>query len=124
MMNRLQRRAHNAQQRNQPDTLTPIQPSEWKSHPKNILQVWRSSKYFVQLYQAENGLRITINRTELKAGVKWKDNITFEELMHIKREIGFGDGQAIEIYPPDAEVVNVANMRHLWIPYERLNIGF
>lgn len=123
-MNRQQRRTHNAQQRTQPDTLTPIPPSEWKSHPKNILNVWRSRQYFVQLYRDDAALRITINRTELKAGTNWKDNIPFEDLMRIKREIGYGDTQAIEIYPPDAEVVNVANMRHLWIPNDRLNIGF
>jgi hypothetical protein len=28
---------------------------------------------------------------------------------------GFSGNWAVEVYPPEDEVVNVANMRHLWI---------
>lgn len=45
----------------------------------------------------------------------WIDGITWDELMEIKRQCGFGDRLAVEIYPPDEHIVNVANMRHLFI---------
>lgn len=48
-------------------------------------------------------------------GDSWVDNITWDELMQIKREIGLGDRDAVEIFPADKDIVNVANMRHLWV---------
>lgn len=41
--------------------------------------------------------------------------LSWEELQEGKRDLGFGDCLAVEIYPPDAEVVNEANIRHLWV---------
>lgn len=35
--------------------------------------------------------------------------------MQVKRLVGYADKCAIEIYPPDQDIVNVANMRHLWV---------
>lgn len=45
----------------------------------------------------------------------WLDGITFDELMQLKRECGRGDLDALEVYPADFDLVNVANMRHLFI---------
>lgn len=33
----------------------------------------------------------------------------------MKAEIGRGDLFAVEIFPPDVDIVNIANMRHLWV---------
>lgn len=35
--------------------------------------------------------------------------------MRLKAECGRGDKWAVELYPPDEAVVNVANIRHLWL---------
>lgn len=32
-----------------------------------------------------------------------------------QRDPGLADSWAVEVFPADADVVNVANMRHLWI---------
>lgn len=77
--------------------------------------VWRSAQFLVQFFEERGCLRMSVNRAELnRAGDRWKDGITWDELMEIKRGCGFGDKEAVELYPRDADVVNVANIRHLW----------
>jgi hypothetical protein len=60
-------------------------------------------------------LRLSVNRTELDASGNWKDGITWDELQAIKSAVGYGDRDAVEAYPKNVDVVNVANIRHLWI---------
>jgi len=60
-------------------------------------------------------LRMTVNRTELRNDGGFKDGITWDELMAVKRGIGFADLWMTEVYPPDEEIVNVGNMRHLFL---------
>lgn len=55
---------------------------------------------------------------------KCGDGLTWDELQAIKRDVGFGDWHGLEIYPPDQQVVNVANIRHIWISPEPLWIGW
>lgn len=43
------------------------------------------------------------------------DGITWDELQRAKCEAGFPEETAIEIYPPQSEVVYEANIRHLWV---------
>jgi hypothetical protein len=79
------------------------------------LRVWRSRDFLVQLFD-EAGGRLSICRARLAAnGQRWADGITWDELMEVKAGVGFGDRWAVEVFPPDAAVVDVANMRHLWI---------
>ena len=54
----------------------------------------------------------------------WLDGISWDQLMALKRHIGYGELYAIEIFPRDTDIVNVANMRHLWILREPLSIGW
>lgn len=84
-------------------------------HPKQPRRVWRSNTHLVQEFLEGERIRITVNRTELAASGRWADGITWDQLERIKSEIGHGDRWAVELYPPDAEVVDVANMRHLWL---------
>lgn len=84
--------------------------------------VFRSSRYFVGLWSATDGiLRLTVNRVDddPKTG-RWRDGITWDELQRIKTECGFGDRDAVEVYPRDSDVINEAPMRHLWIMPEPL----
>ncbi|MGL0761287.1 DUF4222 domain-containing protein [Citrobacter freundii] len=55
---------------------------------------------------------------------RWKDGISWDALQEIKNAVGYADRDAVEIYPAQKDVVNVANMRHLWIVNEPLNFAW
>ncbi len=96
------------------------------------LEVWESQEFLVQLYALKDGeghdpdlsLRMTVCRTTLRGDGRANDNISWEDLQRIKREIGHGETYAIEVYPRDSDVVNVANMRHLWLFAKPLDCGW
>lgn len=76
----------------------------------------RSKDYAVQVYAEKDGaLRLSINRTKIDKRGNWVDGMTWDELMRVKTMAGYGHCWAVEVYPPLRHVVNVANMRHLWI---------
>lgn len=55
------------------------------------IEVWRSRHFLAQVFTAQTGLRISINRTTIdRRSGRWHDNITWDELMLIKRQIGYG----------------------------------
>lgn len=101
---------------NWPDRLKEIPPEDWpKGFTEVRMSVWRSKEYLVQIFEPKNGgQRMTVSRTSVEAGM-WRDGITWDELQMLKRQCGFGDFWAVEIYPADKEIVNVSNMRHLWL---------
>jgi hypothetical protein len=76
----------------------------------------RNKHYLVQIF-ADNGYtRLSICRTSLQCdGVRWADGITWDELMAVKTAVGYGSAWCVEAYPPDDCVVNVANIRHLFV---------
>jgi hypothetical protein len=100
--------------------LQEVSRDQWPSNaPRGLLRVLRSRSYLVQVYAASEGspdamLRLSVCRTSVVAG-RWADGISWDDLQRLKREAGYGDAQAIEIYPPDSDVIDDANMRHLWI---------
>jgi hypothetical protein len=99
-------------------TLKPVPRSEWPDHPRPPKEVWRSRDYLVQVYAEGAEIeRMSVSSTKLQ-GERWADGITWDELMSLKRQCGRGDRDALEVYPADKDVVNVANMRHLWLPPE------
>lgn len=114
---RSQRRQMARESSKQPKTLCEIPRSEWPASASDQRRVLRSRDFLVQEYAATAPAmaRLSICRTSLNASGEWDDGITWDELQRIKRECGYGDSDAIEIYPSDLDVVNVANMRHLWI---------
>lgn len=85
--------------------------------PPGLIAAWRSNRFLVQLFAPENGgQRISINRAMVDEQTgRWVDGITWDEIQGIKRQVGFGDRHAVEIYPPDSDVINVANIRHIWL---------
>ncbi len=92
-----------------------IPKSEWPEQPDHLVRVYKSTDFLVQEYAEPSGVtRLTINSTKRKNGM-WVDGITWDQLMHVKRMIGYSNVCAVEIYPPDRDVVNVANIRHLWL---------
>lgn len=86
--------------------------------PGQPVRVWRSRTHLAMLYTHELHARLTVQRVtdaafhpdrNPKGGISWDD------LQRIKSECGFGDWWAVEVYPADAEVIDVAPMRHLWL---------
>jgi len=125
--NRQQRRSLVKASAMHPELLTQIEPSEWPSSmkDKNRMEVWRNRKFLVQVFfERSDVLRVSVNRTEMQSNGRWSDQISWDELQDIKKQIGRGDLFAVEIYPPEKDVVNVANMRHLWITGNDMKIGW
>jgi hypothetical protein len=119
-MNRHERRAASQHLRKEnatyPDQLCSVPEIEWPRREPGMIALCRSSRFLVQVYDAGGGkYRLSVCRTEINNKGEWQDNITWEELQEIKNQCGFSHLDAIEIYPRQADVVNVANMRHLWV---------
>jgi hypothetical protein len=123
------RRFLEQENRTWPETLTAVPKERWRAQSwddSKRIRVLRSRRFMVQVFEEADGvLRLSVNRTELApGGERWVEGITWDELQMLKLEAGYGDSFAIEIYPPALDEVNVANMRHLWILPERLNVGW
>lgn len=89
--------------------------------PGAPVRAWRSREFLVQQFSDQDMVRLSINRTHIHPQTFcWVDGITWDDLQRLKSEAGFGDHEAVEIYPPDEYVVDVANIRHLWILPDRL----
>lgn len=130
-MNRKERRAYKHEQnefrKSLPDALTLVPPEEMPDYPK-LLKAWRSKRYVVQLFdeiEMKPGLlRLSICRVQRNHDGNWKDGLTWDELQNIKRELGYGNVYAVEVYPRDRDIIAVANFRHLWLLAEPLPIGW
>jgi len=106
-----------------PAVLVPVPRELWPFDPYVVregasvrLNVWRSRTYLVQHFDERDNERLSINRTEWDERQKqFREDITWDDLQRLKAEAGFGDRAAVELFPPDRAIVNVANMRHLWL---------
>lgn len=97
---------------------TPVDPVALRAAggKAKAVGVWRSRRFLVVLWIEPNtARRLTCQRTKIRPDGQWEDGITWDDLQRLKTEAGFGDAWAVEAYPPSADVVNVANMRHLWL---------
>lgn len=101
-----------------PQHLKRVQPYGWPKDRPELLEVWRSCHFLVQICKEKNGYtRMSVNRTA-HTGNDWLGAILWDELMQLKRECGRGHLDALELFPADSDVVNVANIRHLFFPPE------
>jgi len=110
-----------------PAHLIKVEKSAWPVQEEitTRIEVWISKSFLVQIFQEAEGLRrVSVNRTKMLADGNWDDRISWDELQQIKREVGLGDKSAVEIYPEDFNIVNVANMRHLWVLDTPIGIGW
>lgn len=108
--------------------LTPVPKTEWPA-PVGVTKIpyalFRSRDFLVQCHAEADGIsRLSIARSHINDAGDWQDGISWEELQRIKREVGFGDYMAVEIFPKDCDIVNVANMRHLWVLRDPLPFGW
>lgn len=116
-----------------PERLAAVPAAEWPpvrpQRPVRPLELWRSRHYLAQVF-GERWLgdievrRMSVNRVTVGADAHWEENIPWEDLMRCKREAGYGDWYGVEVYPRDRDIVNMANMRHLWLLREPLAIGW
>ena len=82
------------------------------------LNAWRSRTHLAQLHDDAGTLRLSVHRvTDVAWHIRFDaaGGISWDDLQRIKGECGFGDRWAVEVYPPDDRVVNVAPIRHLWL---------
>lgn len=114
------------QNQTQPETLTPVPKELWPRNPvsfqSNRAFVWRSKHFLVQGFQEQQDIiRLSICRADIDDNGKWKEGLTWDELQRVKRECGYADRDAVEIFPKESDVVNVANLRHLWVLPTEIN---
>lgn len=116
---RAELRAMDAQNKRFPvDRLVEIPPEDWPLRaPPKLIRALRSRDFLVQVYAEPDGvLRLSVHRCAIdKATGRWGDGISWDDLQHLKTLAGYGERVALELYPPDHDMVNVANLRHLWI---------
>lgn len=82
------------------------------SSPEGITEVWLSAVYLVQVFQhpQEQWKRLSIRR------INGRDICEgWNELQSIKNDIAGVDSLAIEVFPAQHQLVDVAPMRHLWV---------
>ncbi|WP_051566706.1 hypothetical protein [Herminiimonas sp. CN] len=115
---REQRRQMARDNAKRPLVLARLPEHEWPAHQdQKLAEVWLSRHFLVQVFNEANDIvRLSVSRVSVQAGTgQWADGITWDELQQVKRECGRANLDAVEIYPADGDVVNVANMRHLWV---------
>lgn len=90
---------------------------DWPKPNATVARCWRSRGFLVQGYAEPDPvvMRLSILRTALDSSGGWQQDITWEELQRLKREAGFGNYEAVEVFPRERDTVNVANIRHIWI---------
>lgn len=94
---------------------------ELKNMKNAPIRAFQNNRFLVQLFNENGFLRLSINRTMQDRKGEWLDKITWDELQNIKDSVGFADYDAIEVYPKKKDIVNVHNLRHLWISYKPLD---
>lgn len=108
----------------QGEKLAEVPQGEWPDSLRiakvRPFRVWRSRKFLVQEFAELDGvIRLSVNRTAIQRDGRWVDGITWDHLQALKAEAGYGKRDAVEVFPPDYDLVDVANMRHLWVlPYK------
>lgn len=105
----------------QPGVFVEVDCPETQVNPKP-LKALRDRNFLIQIYEVPNHpnvRRISVCRTEIDIDKKtWKDGMSWECLMAVKKAAGFELYDAVEVFPSSIDVVNVANMRHLWVYFE------
>lgn len=108
-----------------PDALIEVPRSAWPDMSQYpgpasgsvVIGLWRSRAFVVTHWLEPNGFnRLSVQRTEWdERRGRWRDDISWDDLQRLKAEAGYGDQCAVETYPPDSHLINVANMRHLFL---------
>jgi hypothetical protein len=76
-----------------------------------VRELWSNGYFICTVYRdIVNGfLRLTVETAD-------RSDLTWDQLMWVKRQLGRGNRWCVEMYPDDREVVAVGRaLRHLWI---------
>src|SRR5258708_3951983 len=101
-----------------PEALEMIPRKDWPPLSKlaeanKPFEVWRSRTFFIMIYMDRGFERLSMLRTEFSDNTgRFSDGVSWDDMQRLKAECGRGSRWAVEVYPPDAEIVNVQNMRH------------
>lgn len=107
-----------------PEYLSPVPFHDWPADTKILespschrrMAVLRSREFLVQVFDEGNLFRLSVCRTDYDLDKqRFRDDISWDDLQRLKAQAGYADKMAVEIYPPDDKIVNVANMRHIWV---------
>ena len=91
--------------------------------PSRCHEAWCNHKHLVFLCHEVmpglgTGLRLMVRRLDGQSVHSWCD------LQCIKDELAGEERTAVEIYPPKSEIVDDANIYHLWVFPEGKHLGF
>lgn len=81
------------------------------------LTAYHNQDFIVQSFQVAGGIiRLAINRNQrILSPWVWQDGIAWSQIRAIKQSLGYGDKCGVEIYPPEQHILNIVNVRHLWL---------
>lgn len=92
-----------------------------------VLGAWRSNRHLAVAWPSDHPTvlcRLTVNRADIDEQTgSWLQGISWDDLYRIKNECGYKEYDAVEIFPAEDKLVNVANMRHLWVMKDRIAFG-
>lgn len=103
--------------------IAPAVVAEYRRRQGDFLTGWRNNIYSVQVFRRSDAweggevLHLAIRRHDGHEVEAWSD------LQRIRNEIVGAERVAIEVYPSDAEVIDSANMRHLFVLPEGVTGG-
>jgi hypothetical protein len=63
-------------------------------------------------------IRLQVGRNDRQDGISW------DHLQAIKNALGYGEYDAVEVYPRQQDIVNLGNFRHLWISKHHLTFAW
>jgi hypothetical protein len=125
---RAQVREMERENRRWPEQLQAVPKAQWPFDPfehAERVAMYRSRRFLVQIFSESGFIRLTISRTEWDPSANaFRDGIRWEDLQRLKAEAGYPDAWAVEVFPPEIEIINVAPMRHLWILAEAPAFGW
>jgi hypothetical protein len=102
-----------------PPRLVEVEENNWPEmilmSPDRPSRVLRSRFYLALLFEETVPFRMSVCISDIGSDGLWKDGLTWDDLQDIKRQAGFGEWWGFEAFPSEDKVVNVANMRHLWL---------
>jgi hypothetical protein len=70
---------------------------------------WMSDDFVAGMFKQGSLWRLSIARAGAGAAP-----MSWEDLMKVKRDCGFGEQDALEVYPSDEDIFNTGNIRHLY----------
>lgn len=76
---------------------------------------WEGDGFLVGLFVFQGWYRLSIWREGFAP-----EAMSWEDLQRVKSACGFGEVDAVEVYPRDCDVVNTGNGRHLYLMPEPL----